>query len=61
MAAATGIEEGDRILFFDGEPVADSFDLVYAIKTKSPGDSAIIELKRGNETLRVEAYFAAKP
>lgn len=61
VAAATGIDEGDRILLFDGEPVADSFDLVYAIKTKSPGDSAIIELKRGNETLRVEAYFAAKP
>jgi uncharacterized iron-regulated protein len=61
VALAAGIDEGDRLLRFDGEPVEDSFDLVYAIRAKRPGDSAVIELKRGYEILRVEAYFAAKP
>jgi S1-C subfamily serine protease len=56
-AAEAGINKGDRLLRFDGVPLEDSFDLIYAVKTKRPGDSATIELKRGDETFVVEAYF----
>jgi membrane-associated protease RseP (regulator of RpoE activity) len=56
-AAEAGINKGDRLLRFDGVPLEDSFDLIYAVKSKRPGDSATIELKRGDETLVVEAYF----
>jgi C-terminal processing protease CtpA/Prc len=56
-AAEAGINKGDRLLRFDGVPLEDSFDLIYAVKSKRPGDSATIELKRGDETLVAEAYF----
>lgn len=56
-AEKAGINKGDRLLSIDGVPIEDSFDLIYAVKAKRPGDSATIELKRGNETSVVEAYF----
>ena len=56
-AEKAGIEKEDRLLSFDGEPLIDNFDLIYAVKGKRPGDSATIELMRGDETLVVEAYF----
>ena len=57
VAAEAGIKKGDRLLSFDGVTLEDNFDLIYAVKAKRPGDSATIELKRGDETLKVEAYF----
>lgn len=57
VAAEAGIKKGDRLLSFDGVTLEDNFDLIYAVKAKHPGDSATIELKRGHETLEVEAYF----
>jgi len=57
-AAEAGINKGDRLLRFDGVALEDNFDLIYAVKTMRPGDTATIELKRGDETLVVEAYFA---
>ena len=57
VAEKAGINKGDRLLRFDGVLLEDNFDLIYAVKAKRPGDSATIELKRGDETLEVEAYF----
>jgi len=59
VAAKAGINKGDRIFSFGGEPVENSFDLIYATGNLRPGDSATIELKREDETLVVEAYFVA--
>jgi hypothetical protein len=56
-ADKAGIEKEDRLLRFDGELLEDNFDLIYAVKAKRSGDSATIELLRGDETLVVEAYF----
>lgn len=56
-AAEAGISKGDRLLRIDGVLLEDNFDLIYAVKAKRPGGSATIELKRGDETLVVDAYF----
>jgi hypothetical protein len=56
-AAEAGINKGDRLLRFDGVPLEDNFDLIYAVKTMRSGDTATIELKRGDETLVVKVYF----
>ena len=56
-AAEAGIIKGDRLLRFDGELLEDNFDLIYAVKARRPGDSATIELKRGDEILVIEATF----
>jgi len=56
-AEEAGINKGDRLLRFDGVPLEDNFDLIYAVKTLRPGSTATIELKRGDDTLVVEANF----
>jgi len=58
-AAEAGIKKGDRLQRFDGELLEDSFDLIYAVKARSPGDSTTIELNRGDETLVIEAIFGS--
>ena len=57
VAAKSGIQQGDRLLRFDDKTIEESFDLIHAVKSMRPGNSAIIELKRGDETLAVEVQF----
>lgn len=57
VAEKAGINEGDRLLRFDGEILGESFDLIYAVKTRRAGDLAVVELKRGDEQLEVEVNF----
>ncbi len=57
-AAQAGITGGDRLLRFDGEILEDYFDLIYAVKTRRAGDSVIVQLKRGDDTLEVKVQFA---
>ncbi len=58
VAEQSGIIQGDRLLRFDGVTLSDNFDLIYAVRTRYAGDSVMIELKRGNESLTVDASFA---
>ncbi len=57
VAEQSGIIQGDRLLRFDGVTLSDNFDLIYAVRTRYAGDSVMIELKRGNESLTVDASF----
>lgn len=57
VAAQAGINKGDRLLSFDGEMLEGNFDLIYAVKTRRVGYSAMIELKRGDEKLEVKVNF----
>jgi len=43
-AARSGLKEGDVITAVDGEPVTETFDLVYAIQQKTVGDIIRLEL-----------------
>jgi uncharacterized iron-regulated protein len=60
-AEQAGIEKGDRILSFDGNTLADSFDLIYATRSKRAGDSATIELLRGELKQTLEVKFTPHP
>ena len=57
VAARAGIDKGDRLLSFDGVPLEDNSDLIYAVRAMKPGDTAMIELMRGDQILKAEAYF----
>lgn len=61
IAERAGIEKGDRILGFDGNTLADSFDLIYAMRAKRAGDSATIELLRGELRQTLEVIFTLQP
>jgi uncharacterized iron-regulated protein len=56
-AQAAGIAKGDLLLEFDGEPLAESFDLIYAVKQKFPGENGSVKLKRDGKTLELEVTF----
>ena len=51
-AELAGISEGERLISFDGESVSDYFDVIYAVKGKSPGDKARLVV-RGSDGERV--------
>jgi membrane-associated protease RseP (regulator of RpoE activity) len=60
-AERAGIEKGDRILSFDGTTLVDSFDLIYATRSKRAGDSVTIELLRGELRQTLEVKFTPQP
>jgi len=53
-AAEAGIEAGDVIVFFAGEPVADAAALTAAVRAKAPGDAVALALRRDGKTKRLE-------
>ncbi|MHB1064695.1 MAG: S1C family serine protease [Georgenia sp.] len=42
-----GIEPGDIILSIDGRPVTDPNELIVAVRARAPGDTIVLEVRRG--------------
>lgn len=50
-AEQAGLEQGDRVTEFDGEPVRDQLDLVARVRANQPGDEVGLVVERdGDET-----------
>ncbi len=58
VAELAGIHRGDTLLRIDGVSLNENFDLIFEVRTRRPGDGALIELKRGSETVALEVVFA---
>ena len=56
-AERAGLQPGDLLLTFDGEPLTDPFDLVYAVKQKQTGSHGILQVRRQGKTLTVDVLF----
>ncbi len=56
-AERAGLLAGDRLLSLDGEPLAENFDLVYAIQQKKPGDRGVLRVERAGESRQIEVSF----
>ena len=52
-----GIREGDSILSYMGEPIADSAHLRSLVGSTRPGDGVLVEVLRGSEHLRFNVQF----
>lgn len=48
-ADVAGIKAGDTILAIDGRPVAQSDELIVAIRAKAPGDKVVLTLRDGTD------------
>jgi membrane-associated protease RseP (regulator of RpoE activity) len=57
VAEAAGLQEGDVLLEIDGMPVAESFDLIYEVRQKRPGDRSILQIERAGSGQTVEVMF----
>jgi uncharacterized iron-regulated protein len=56
-AERAGVRNGDRLLSFDGEPLAESSDLIYAVKKKQPGQQGTLQIERQGQALTVDVLF----
>ena len=56
-AGRAGLKPGDLLLALDGEPLTESFDLVYAVGRKQPGDHGTLKVEREGKTLEVDVLF----
>ncbi len=54
LGAKAGLKGGDRIISLDGDPVSDVTDLRIRLSAKQWGDTAVLLIERGGETLPVE-------
>ncbi len=59
VAATAGIKKGERIMRIDGEVVKDNFDIIYAVKNKSVGDTGQLVLSGEDGERTVEVTFVA--
>jgi len=60
-AEKAGVQAGDIIVALNGEPVNESFDLIYAVGQKVKGDKGVLEVERGGEGLKLELEFVPLP
>lgn len=60
VAEAAGLQEGDVLLEIDGMPVAESFDLIYEVRQKRPGDRSVLLIERAEARQSVEVTFPPK-
>jgi S1-C subfamily serine protease len=58
-AEAAGIEIGDVITTFDGTPIGGPDELVAAIRSRQPGDTAEVTLVRNGESITVSVELGA--
>lgn len=60
VAALAGIAKNERIISFDNVVVQDNFDVIYAVKNKSPGDTGQLVISGDNGERVVEVTFVAQ-
>lgn len=58
-AAEAGIQEGDIITAFDGEPVESASDLMLDVRSKNPGDKVTLTVNRDGQTSEVEVTLGS--
>ena len=58
-AADAGLEAGDVILAMDGKTVQGSSELIVAIRSKQPGDTVTLTVRRDGSERQVEVTLAA--
>jgi uncharacterized iron-regulated protein len=56
-ASKGGIQTGDVVTTFGGEPVMEPFELIYLVKQKKAGDKTLLHVLRGDELLELEIVF----
>ena len=60
VAEAAGLTVGDVFLDIDGVAVAESFDLIYEVRQRRPGDRSTLLIERAGERQSIEVMFPAK-
>jgi len=52
-----GLVKGDLIVSVDGAEVRDSFDVIYQVGLRNPGDKGVVEVLRGGERVSLPVVY----
>jgi putative serine protease PepD len=58
-AERAGVQPGDVIVAIDGKPVADSSELIVAIRSRRPGDTVTLTIRRGGDERKIDVTLTA--
>jgi uncharacterized iron-regulated protein len=58
-AERAGLRPGDLLVAIDGEAMADTLDLHYALKQKKPGSHGLLQVERQGKNLDVDVLWGA--
>ncbi|HWU32073.1 MAG TPA: PDZ domain-containing protein, partial [Marmoricola sp.] len=59
-AASAGLKVGDVITAIDGQPINDTITLVVDIRTHNPGDTVMLTVRRGSQTIKIPVKLGSK-
>ena len=59
LAAKAGIQPGDILVSLDGDGLLESFDLLYLLDQKKPGDTGKLLIRRDDKPLEITVHFQA--
>lgn len=59
-AEAAGIQPGDRVVAFEGEPIKDLYAYTYALREHKPGDTVTLTVLRGDKKLDLKATLGKR-
>ncbi|HEY4745184.1 MAG TPA: ChaN family lipoprotein [Desulfuromonadaceae bacterium] len=57
IAERAGLRPGDLLLGLDNDPLAEYFDLIYALKRRHPGDKGTLRVERQGRDMKLDVLF----
>jgi Peptidase family M28/PDZ domain/PA domain len=59
-AAKAGLKQGDLMVEFDGKPVQNLYDFTYALRSKKPGETVSVVVKRNGQNLKTDVILETR-
>ncbi len=59
-AAKAGLKQGDLLIEFGGKPIQNLYDFTYALRSKKPGDTVSVVVKRNGQNLKTDVTLEAR-
>jgi hypothetical protein len=59
-AAKAGLKAGDILIEFDGKEIGNLYDFTYALRAKKPGDTVLVKVLRGSQTIEAKVLLTER-
>ena len=59
-AAKAGLKAGDILIEFDGKDISNLYDFTYALRAHKPGDSVLVKVLRGGQTIEAKVLLTER-
>jgi S1-C subfamily serine protease len=59
-AAKAGLRAGDILIEFGGKDIANLYDFTFALRSHKPGDSVLVKVLRGDQTIEAKVLLTER-